>query len=445
MKEEQKKKIAAFRFSVISDLAVGVYLDKEELRELIRQKAKRQWDIPYSDRSTISETTIKRWLDTYQENNQNITSLYPKSRNDSGSSRAIDDETAATLFKMHQSSPKLPITELLYSMEQSGLLLPGRNPSLSTVYRFLHNNGGLKDTSPKVDRRRFEAGYPNDIWQSDVMHGPKIKINGKRQKSYLIAFIDDHSRLVPHAAFYPQENLKYFLLALKRALSFRGIPRKLYVDNGPAYRSNQLEFIAASLQINLIHATPYTPQGKGKIERFFRTIRSHFLTDAVVEEVDRKDHPLMELNEKLSVWLMDRYHKKVHVSIGETPLNRFQKGIEMIRPVPDNLDDHFRLVAIRKVTKDRVVHLEGKLYEAPVDLVGERIELLYHSDSHFDVEARFQGKSYGKLKLLDLGINVRVRRGKNNDQILFEEIEKPVSKPGQLFNKPRRKKTGEDK
>jgi hypothetical protein len=61
--------------------------------------------------------------------------------------------------------------------------------------------------APAVDRRKFEAELPNDIWQSDVMHGPYVMVEGRRRKTYLIAFIDDHSRLIPHAAFYLSENL----------------------------------------------------------------------------------------------------------------------------------------------------------------------------------------------------------------------------------------------
>ena len=439
MNEAQKKEVATFRFSIISDLIIGGLPDKESLRILIRQKAGRQWKIPYSERTTISETTIKRWIDIYMSGNQNITTLYPKNRSDSGGSRAMDDETAATLLRMQKNYPGQHITELVYAMEQQGLMSPGRSPSPSTIYRFLKINGNPENKTPKVDRRRFEAEFPNDIWQSDVMHGPKLKIDGKIRKTYLIAFIDDHSRLIANAVFELSENLKCFLKAFKVALLSRGIPRKLYVDNGSAFKSNHLSYIAAALQINLIHAKPYSPQGKGKIERFFKTVRGSFLSGPMIQEVADANHPLMELNEKLSVWLMDRYHLKCHSGTSEAPLERFKNGIEIVRAAPDNLNNYFRLTVMRTVTKDRVVHLNGKLFEAPVDLIGERIELLYHNDDHSDVEARFNGKSYGLLKPVDLGVNVKVRRAKYNAEITLEPTSKHVSlKPGRLFNKKRR-------
>jgi transposase InsO family protein len=219
----------------------------------------------------------------------------------------------------------------------------------------------------------------------------------------------------------------------------RGIPRKLYVDNGAAFRSNHLAYIAAAPQINLIHARPYTPQGKGKIERFFRTVRDSFLSEQLTKELSESNHPLMEFNERLSVWTMDRYHQKTHSSTSESPLQRFKNGIEIVRAPPDDLESYFRKAVMRTVTKDRVVHLHGKLFEAPVDLIGERIELLFHDESNPDVEAWFERKSYGVLKVIDPGGNVKVKRAKYNAEITLETTKNHVNlEPGKLFNKKRR-------
>ena len=169
----------------------------------------------------------------------------------------------------------------------------------STVYRFLHqqNLAQLPIKKP-VDRRKFEAELPNDLWQSDVMHGPKVNVNGKMRKSYLIAILDDHSRLIAHGQFYPSEALPSYLDAFENALAKRGLPRKLYVDNGAAFRSRHLEYISASLGIALIHSKPYTPQGRGKIERYFKTVRAQFLPCF-------KGQTLNELNEAFDCWLSD--------------------------------------------------------------------------------------------------------------------------------------------
>jgi transposase InsO family protein len=257
------------------------------------------------------------------------------------------------------------------------------------------------------------------------MHGPKVLVDERHRKSYLIAFIDDHSRLVPHAQFYLSENLTAFLDALENALLKRGLPRKLYVDNGPAYRSRQLEHICASVAIALIHAKAYQPQGKGKIERFFRTVRRQFLP-TVGEKMT-----LHSLNEALHKWL-DSYHQRKHSATGCSPWQRFADNMQCLRPAPENLKDHFRIVARRTVAKDRSVTLNGRLFEAPVALIGKRIDLLYHKDHWQRVEARWNNNSYGLLRLVDTAVNCRVKRDRNrNTQI--EPTNPSSPKGGQIW------------
>ena len=254
-----------------------------------------------------------------------------------------------------------------------------------------------------VDRRRFEAELPNDIWQSDVMHGPSVQVEGKKRKAYLIAFLDDMSRLICHAQFYLSENLEAYLDALRQALLTRGLPRKLYVDNGPAFRSMHLQQICASLGIALVHSKPYVPQGRGKIERFFRTTRSDFLPGF-------RGNTLDDLNETLDAWVRDVYHNREHKSTQETPLGRFATHSECLRPAPKDLEDHFRKQVRRRVAKDRTVALDGRLYEAPVALIGKQITVLYHLHDPARIEAVHQSQSYGLLSTVDLHVNSRAHR-----------------------------------
>jgi hypothetical protein len=261
-----------------------------------------------------------------------------------------------------------------------------------------------------VDRRRFEAALPNDLWQSDVMHGPSVSVDGKNRKTYLIAFIDDMSRLVCHAQFYLSENLNCYLDALRQALLTRGLPRKLYVDNGPAFRSFHLHQITASLGIALIHAKPYQPQGKGKVERFFRTVRADFLPAVQAKT-------LTDLNLALDSWIRDVYHNREHSSTGQTPLARYAAHCECVRAAPKDLPDHFRQQARRRVAKDRTISLAGRLYEAPIALIGKQITLFYHAHDPARVEARYDGKSYGLLTSVDLNVNCQVHREKDTVKI----------------------------
>jgi putative transposase len=320
----------------------------------------------------------------------------------------MDEETSLALIRLRKEMPKATVAVLIETMNKRRLASPGAKLNLSTVYRFLHQHNLMNLKQGKsTDRRKFEVELPNDLWQSDVMHGPMVEVEGKNRKTYLLAFIDDHSRLVPYGQFYLSERLDSYLDALEQALLKRGLPRKLYLDNGPAFRSKHLEHVAASLGIALIHASPYKPQGKGKIERFFRTVRMQFLPGF-------KGKTLEDLNEAFDLWLNDIYHQRKHSSTGQSPFERFTAHMECLRAAPKELRDFFRKPARRRVGKDRTITLDGKLYEAPVDLIGKQVQLLYHESRPEQVEILYNQKSYGFLTLLDLHINARVKRDRNS-------------------------------
>lgn len=319
----------------------------------------------------------------------------------------MDEETCLALGELRKQLPKVPVKRLIREMEQRRLAPRGQLKP-STVYRFLHKHELMRPTAVPQDRRKFEAEGPNDLWQSDVMHGPRVEVEGKQRKTYLIAVLDDHSRLITHGEFYLSERLDSYLHALQQALSKRGLPRKLYVDNGAAFRSRHLEHVTASLGIALIHSRPYKPQGRGKIERFFRTTRGDFL-------LGFRGKTLEELNEAFDLWLNALYHQRVHSATGQSPFKRFTSKLECLRAAPADLMDHFRQSARRRVAKDRTVTLNGGLYEAPVALIGRQVELLYHAAEPGRVEIRWAQKSYGILTPVNLYVNCRVKRDKNSN------------------------------
>ena len=406
MTEEQKQQVAVFRFGIIHDLVGGTRLDFGERERLLREKCARKWEIPHSNQTRISRSTILRWVGMYLNGGRKLESLFPQGRNDSGKSRVLDEETGLALVRLRGQLPGMRVTELVKQMHDRRLVTDGVGLSLSTAYRFLHRNGLMAKESAAVDRRKFEAELPNDLWQSDVMHGPQLLAGDKRRKAYLIAFIDDHSRLITHGRFYLSEGVACFMSAFSDAISRRGLPRKLYVDNGSAFRSRQLEYTTAALGIALVHARPYQPQGKGKIERFFKSVRTRFLPGF-------NGDTLEEINEAFELWLDEEYHQRSHGSTGQTPFKRFTSRMECLRQAPNNLRDYFRKTVRRRVNKDRSVVVDRRLFEAPVELIGKRVELLYCEESPEQVEIRYAEKSYGLLGQVDLHVNSRVKRDKN--------------------------------
>jgi len=265
MDEDVKKDVAIFRFSIISELVGNRRLSRGGKEEILRDKCAYIWDIPGSGRTRISRSTILNWVKRYKSSGRRIESLYPSTREDKGRPRAMDEDISLTLCNLKKKYPGASLPVILRMAKKENILPKDFKASRATIYRLLKNKGLMDRKQSFPDRRKFEAEFPNDLWQSDCMYGPKIEIDGKLRRTYLFAIIDDHSRIITHAEFYLFQNLECYIDCIKKACAKRGVPKKLYVDNGPCFRSRELGYATASLGCALIHAKPYQPEGKGKI------------------------------------------------------------------------------------------------------------------------------------------------------------------------------------
>jgi len=243
------------------------------------------------------------------------------------------------------------------------------------------------------------------------MHGPKVLINGQVRKAYLVTFMDDASRLITHSAFCPAETALEVEGVLKQALLKRGLPIRLVIDNGSAYRAATLQAICARLEIRLIYCRPYTPEGKGKLERWHRTLRGGFLGELDMDKV----RDIHDLNARLWAWLDECYHKEPHSALeGLTPLERYRKDLNQIRPLgpfASRLDELFLHRHERLVRKDGTVSYEGQRFEVPFDLIGKTVLVVVdpHKQKVIGVEAA-NGDSLGKATPLDQLANCRRKR-----------------------------------
>jgi putative transposase len=239
---------------------------------------------------------------------------------------------------------------------------------------------------------RFEAARPNEIWTGDALHGPVIA----GRKSYLFAFIDDHSRAVMAARFGFSEDTVRLAAALRPALAARGVPESVYVDNGSAFTDSWLLRACAVLGIRLIHATPRRPQGKGKIERFFRTVRDQFLVE-VTGEAAAQIPGLPGLNRLLAAWTETVYHRTPHSETGQPPLRRWQQGIPVPLPLPApaQLREAFLWSEHRTVTKTATVSLHGNTYQVDQLLAGRKAELVFDPFDLTAIEVRHRGQPHG--------------------------------------------------
>jgi putative transposase len=435
---QKKEKIALFRFQLIAPFLALTKDNWGEKERILQKIVEKEWEIPGSGRSYIGRSTVLDWLNQYEESERQLTSLYPKERGDKGRFRSLDRETENLLVALKREFKEATVPTILKIAQERKLLPLNFKASIASIYRVLNAYGLNEIATEPVDRRRFETELPNDIWQSDCMHGPLVTVEGKKRKTFLFALLDDHSRLIPHAQFYLKENLESFLDCLKCGFLKRGLPRKVYVDNGPYFRSHQLAHILASLGVALIHCKPYTPEAKGKCERWFKTVRSNFLA-TIPEEIT-----LEELNKRFNEWISKYYHLKVHTTTKEQPLERYTKHIHLIRKAPADLEAYFRAKAVRRVYKDRTVCLLGCVYEAPINLIEKQVTLLYHAHDLKRVEILYSGQSFGFLVPLDATINSKVKRLRDRleveTRLTHESPESPeqetnIYKAGELFGK----------
>lgn len=409
------RNVALFRYGAIAEL-LRLPPGSPERAAALRAKAQEDYAIPGSRRTRVAAQTLRDWLRLYDQGG--FEALFPKPRADRGRARRLPPEAAELLTALKESHPEWAVRTVIRQALASGQLPPDTHLAPSTVYRLLKRTGLLDRAAEPVasqDRRRFAFRDAGEFWMSDVLHGPQVgsdpQDKRRRRKAYLIALLDDATRVIPHAAFAFAETAATFLPVFKQAVLRRGLPQRLYVDNGANYRSTQLAVICASLNVHLIHARPYQPAGKGKIERFFRTVRAQFLPTLG----DEGTRSLSELNARWGAWVEGEYHQTPHRGLdGRTPLDQWALAAENLRRAdPDlDLDRLFRFRYERRVNKDRTVRLQNLLYEVDAALVGEKVVLLQDPalPPQRPLPVLHHGRDAGQATLLDAYANTRVRR-----------------------------------
>jgi transposase InsO family protein len=395
---DKPEKIALFRYGLIAPLILET-LPRGELTRRAEEIASRAYDIPHSTRRTVSIDTLLDWALRYRRNG--LEGLTPQPRQDRGQARVVDAQTAALIERLKRENPHRTGTSLLRQLASS----QGREQaplSASTLNRFLRQRGLTTQqllSEPTTARKKFEAQFANQIWQSDMLFGPWVeRPGGGKRQVFLQATLDDASRLIPHAQFYPDQGLDSFLDCLRQAIAARGIPVRLYMDNAKIYRSPQLARIAASIGILIVHTPPYQPEGRGKIERYFRSVREQFLAD-----LDPKTLLTLEqLNERLGQWV-DVYHRTEHSALHTTPLLRWQRDIEQVRQLPPATDLRrlFFHRVDRLVRRDSTFLLHNRFFEAPPQLAGKRIEVRFDPLERNQLEIYYEGQSQGAARLVD--------------------------------------------
>src|ERR1700756_4009710 len=395
--DPRAEKIALFRYALIAPLVLET-LPRGELTRRAEEIAARNYEIPYSQRTSLSVDTLLDWALRYRR--AGFPALAPKQRCDRGQSRVVPPQLAELIERLKRENPHRTGMTLLRELALvSGTDAPAI--SAATLYRFLKQRGlTTRQLLAGPAHKKFEAERSNQIWQSDMLFGPYVqRLGGGRMQAFLYAILDDASRLIPHAQFYAHQGLDAFLDCLRQAVAARGLPTRLYVDNAKVYRSQQLARIAASIGILITHTPPYQPEGRGKVERFFRSLREQFLANLD----PHRSLSLEELNQRLGPWIEQVSPRSEHSGLGTTPLLRWQRDIEHIRQLPPATDLRrlFFYRLNRLVRRDSTFQLRAQFYEAPSGLEGRTIEVRFDPLDLSEVEIYLQGETQGLARPVD--------------------------------------------
>ena len=411
-----QEQLGYFRYAVIAPLLA--HEPGKTLKERIEAQADRLWVFPDGRVKSIRFGTIEKWLYDYRCGG--IEALQVHRRRDAGIFRGIDEELAARIDQVLREHPKLR-THAIIDHLGSRDLLGHPPPSSSTLYRYIkaHRPAG-KSSRRKQERRSFEAPYAGYLWQADIMYGPHLPAtlpNGRtrKQPTYLIAILDDHSRLLCHDEFFFRQDLAAWLCCLQTAIRKRGIPHKLYCDNGQVFTAEQVRRITAALGIELLHARVRDPAAKGKIERLFLTVRQSFLEPAMELSPPAS---LEQLNAAFLVWMEASYNHRVHSAFGATPLRRFMESCSHMRVLPEDSHALFHVCYERLVKKDGTFSLHGTRFETVPGLVGCKVTVSYDLREPTRVFVSCNAIPYGRANLLDPKANAQRprRRPDGEDQ-----------------------------
>lgn len=377
---EAQRNVALFRYSLIRE-AADDSLTIRQRGVLVRELAARAHTGPTGRSVRIGRGTLDRWIRRYRAGG--FEALAPVSRTGEPVTEQRLLDLAEALKREVPRRTAAQVTQIIRTTEGTG-------PSERTVQRHFARLGlnTRPDGSPPQAFGRFEAAAPGDLWTGDALHGPAI---GGR-KTYLFCFIDDHSRALVGYRWGVSEDTVRLEAALRNALAARGVPRACYLDNGSAMVSKQLLRACASLGIALVHSRPGKPQGRGKIERVFETVRLQFL----VEVEARPPADVAELNRLFSAWVETVYHRRVHSETGQAPIERLLAGAPAVLPTPAALHEAFLWSETRTVTKTATVSLHSNTFEVDAALVGSRVDVVFDPFDLTSVEIRFQGRPMGQ-------------------------------------------------
>jgi putative transposase len=348
----------------------------------------------------ISERSLRRYVANYKQ--QGFDGLMLRERKDKGASRSIPEEALKLAAKLRQEVPERSAERI-----QEILASEGYRVARSTLERHLRQQGlsgrQIKIEQKQVTSRRFNRVGRNTLWQADLKYGPYLpdpQQMGHKIRTYLVAIIDDATRLVAHGEFYDNQRLPILEDTFRKAIIKCGTPNNLYVDNGKIFISHWLKLACAKLNIRHLNTQAYSPESKGKIERWNRTV-DEFIREASLE----KPESLEQLNTLFRAWLAEGYNHRVHSALsGKSPAQAFSQDTKALRFCsPETLRDAFLWEKTPKVDKTGCTSLAGLCYEVGIEYLRKNILVRYDPFDLSQIEVWYGGQKKKIVSAANIG------------------------------------------
>lgn len=410
MNERTARDKGHFRFGVISPVLSAD--DARSLKERFAEQAAKVWTLPNGQLRQLSAATVEDWY--YDFRKGGMDALINPPRRDSGSHRLITDEMDHEIGAILAANPNLKSSNVIRLLDEREVR-KDNTPSNATLFRYLRK---IRPGHQKVGKQRlaFEAPYAGNLYQTDIMYGPDVKIklaNGRmsNKQTYLLAILDDHSRLICHGEFFLTQDIMIYLSVLEKSIRKRGIPDKIYCDNGKVFLSSQITRIGAEIGTRIVHTKVRDAAAKGKIERFFRTVRDQFLELAEVDKVNT----LSALNTRFFSWV-EAYNHRRHSSLGCSPMEKWLRSPHTPRLLKEGhkTDDLFLLEVTRLVKKDGTFSLHGKRFETNYVHAGKKVTVHYDKNDLSRIHVYLEGAYVGPARPCEPGDNNNLpRQGAN--------------------------------
>ena len=394
------------RYSLIVPLINGTN-PYNTIEEYCKKASEKEYKFN-GEKVEIKARTIKSWYYKYQK--EGLEALEEHKRKDKNSFRKIKDEAVTDrIIELRGEYPRITTKAIYDKLIEENYIT--RKVSIHAIFRYLRNNNLKAVEISRKEKKKYEQENPNDCWQSDTTAGPYIIVEGKKVKTYLISVIDDTSRLIVGHGFFYNDNGINMQKVLSGAIKKYGIPKKLYVDNGTPYKNEQLSIIMARLGIQLIHAKPYSPTGKGKIERSYRTIKDGWMNCTNWN----KFKSLEDVERSFSKYLYNDYQNKIHSETKETPNNRFHKYNNIKRKKEEEIEEAFMHTRKCKVYNNSTIKINKEAYEVPYKYVGRTIEIRYYVNEENKMWI-YEGKERKEeVKKPNIKENSKTKRKENID------------------------------